>query len=497
MLKQNWRLISRIQRIGDIAIILASFFLAYYGRTALVYWNDIFHWQLPFVGDELAPLKDNFIALIVGLLGYQLSLSALGAYSSMRLSSPLHLLRISLASSVFVFFTLAATLFLLKIDLSRSFLALFCLLVWVSLTIQRLLILRLLRFYRRRGRNFRNILVCGSGEQAVRIARELAHMPELGLWIRAFVALEGPSTSAAVEEGRFKTLLREAGYDHTIRLLVGKQALLRALSEYAVDEVIFTDVVEVMPLVEEMVIVCSEQGVRTTLVADLFSVGIVKSGISYFGGMPLIHFQTPPGDQWELWVKRMIDVTGSALLLVLLSPLFLVIALAIKLDSPGPILFVQRRVGLNGRLFNLYKFRSMNLNAAQELAELKAHNEMQGPTFKMKEDPRVTCAGRFLRRFSLDELPQLWNVYSGEMSLVGPRPPIPGEVSMYERKDRRRLSMRPGLTCIWQVSGRNEITNFEHWVRLDLEYIDNWSLTKDFTLLLRTVPAVLFGTGAR
>jgi exopolysaccharide biosynthesis polyprenyl glycosylphosphotransferase len=497
MLKQNWRLISRIQRVGDIVIILASFFVAYYGRTALVYWNDIFQWHLPFVGDELAPIKDNFIALVVGILGYQLSLTALGAYSSMRLITPLHLLRISLASSVFVFFTLAATLFLLKIDLSRSFLGLFCALVWLSLTLQRLLVLKLLRFYRRRGRNFRNILICGSGDQAIRLARELARMPELGLWIRAFVALEGQGSAAAEEEARFKSLLKEAGYEHTIRFLVGKEALLRALSEYAIDEVIFTDVVEVMPLVEEMVIVCSEQGVRTTLVADLFSVGIVKSGISYFGGMPLIHFQTPPGDQWELWVKRMVDVSVSFILLVLLSPLFLLIALAIKLDSPGPVLYVQRRVGLNGRLFNLYKFRSMKQDADQQLAELRAKNEMQGPVFKMKEDPRVTRVGRLLRRFSLDELPQLWNVYSGEMSLVGPRPPIPGEVSMYERKDRRRLSMRPGLTCIWQVSGRNEITNFDHWVRLDLEYIDNWSLTRDFILLLRTVPAVLFGTGAR
>jgi lipopolysaccharide/colanic/teichoic acid biosynthesis glycosyltransferase len=153
-------------------------------------------------------------------------------------------------------------------------------------------------------------------------------------------------------------------------------------------------------------------------------------------------------------------------------------------------------VGLNGRLFDLYKFRSMFVDSEGQLDALRDKNEMQGPVFKIKDDPRVTPLGRFLRRYSLDELPQLWNVLRGEMSLVGPRPPVPGEVSMYERRDRRRLSMRPGITCIWQVSGRNEICDFESWVKLDLEYIDNWSLGRDILLMLRTIPAVLFGRGA-
>ena len=148
-------------------------------------------------------------------------------------------------------------------------------------------------------------------------------------------------------------------------------------------------------------------------------------------------------------------------------------------------------------MFILLKFRSMWVDAEKSLINLRDQNEMQGPVFKMTNDPRVTPFGKFLRRFSLDELPQLWNVFVGEMSLVGPRPPVPGEVSMYERRDRRRLSMRPGITCTWQVSGRNEIKKFDEWVRLDLEYIDNWSLGRDFALLFRTIPAVLFGHGAR
>ena len=280
------------------------------------------------------------------------------------------------------------------------------------------------------------------------------------------------------------------------RILVGAETVAKALEDYAIDEVIFTDVVEVMPQVEEMVLVCAEQGVRTTIAADLFSIGLIKSGISYFGGMPLIHFHTPPGDSWELTLKRVIDIVVSAFALVVLAPLFLALALGVK-TTPGGVLFRQTRVGLNGRLFQMLKCRSMYTGAEAALADLKARNEMEGPVFKMKDDPRITPFGRFMRRFSLDELPQFWNVLIGDMSLVGPRPPIPGEVGLYERRSRRRLSMRPGLTCTWQVSGRNEIKDFDSWVKLDLHYIDNWSLTGDLVLLMKTIPAVLLGTGAR
>jgi lipopolysaccharide/colanic/teichoic acid biosynthesis glycosyltransferase len=174
----------------------------------------------------------------------------------------------------------------------------------------------------------------------------------------------------------------------------------------------------------------------------------------------------------------------------------LLIALAVKASSSGPILFKQKRVGLNGRIFSLYKFRSMYNGAETEQERLLQLNEMKGPTFKLTCDPRVTLVGKFLRKHSLDELPQLWNVVRGDMSLVGPRPAILGEVSMYSRADRRRLSMRPGLTCTWQVTGRSTISDFESWVKLDLEYIDNWSLAGDLKLLIKTIPVVLTGVGA-
>jgi exopolysaccharide biosynthesis polyprenyl glycosylphosphotransferase len=494
MLKQNWRLISRLERIGDNVIILAAFFAAYYGRDSLIFWNDILDLSLPFAGEVLAPIKDYALVLLVGLIGYAVMLNLMGAYGSMRLSSVWRLFRISFMSGCGVFLILASALYLLKLDISRSFLGLFIVLSSCGLTLERYLVFKFLRYWRRKGRNFRNVIVCGIGEQAVRIARELTRRPELGIHIRAFGDLRPADAQQASAIHQFRLDLR--GVVQVGRILVGAETIGKALEDYAIDEVIFTDVVEVMPQVEEMVLVCAEQGVRTTIAADLFSIGLVKSGISYFGGMPLIHFQTPPGDSWELVVKRMIDIGVAAFALVVLSPLFLLLALGVKTTS-GDILFHQIRVGLNGRLFQMLKFRSMYTGAEAALQQLKEQNEMQGPAFKMKDDPRVTPFGRIMRRFSLDELPQFWNVLIGDMSLVGPRPPIPGEVGLYERRSRRRLSMRPGLTCTWQVSGRNEITDFESWVKLDLHYIDNWSLMGDLVLLLRTIPAVLMGTGAR
>ena len=209
-----------------------------------------------------------------------------------------------------------------------------------------------------------------------------------------------------------------------------------------------------------------------------------------------MRLETTPGLPWQLFIKRGTDFIVSFVGLVLLAPVFLLTALTIKLSSRGPLFFKQERNGMNGRKFTLLKFRSMVVGAEKMQEELLALNEMDGPVFKIRNDPRMTKIGKFLRKTSLDELPQIINVLKGDMSLVGPRPPIPGEVTNYETWQRRRLSMRPGVTCFWQISGRNEI-NFEQWMKLDLEYIDNWSLWLDFKILLKTVPVVLFGTGAR
>lgn len=494
MLKQNWRLISVLERIGDNVIIIMAFVGAYYGRTSLLFWNDILGLGLRFEGEHLLPIQDYLVVLFAGLLGYGLVLNSMGAYGSMRLSAVWRLFSLAFVSSVAVFVVLAAVLFILKFPISRSFIGLFVVLSGCGLALQRYAVLKFLRYWRRKGRNFRNVIICGVEEQAIRLARELVSRPELGIHVRCFVDLRDVRPNGHIEASRLRQALH--GRMQVGRILEGVDEVCRALEDYAIDEVIFTDVVAVMPQVEELVLACAEQGVRTTIAADIFSIGLVKSGISYFGGMPLIHFQTPPGDSWKLFLKRAIDGVVSGLLLVLLSPLFVFLAMGVK-TSPGPVFFRQTRMGLNGRLFEMFKFRSMYVGAEKDLQSLREKNEMRGPAFKMRDDPRITPFGRFMRRFSLDELPQLWNVFIGDMSLVGPRPPIPGEVSLYERKSRRRLSMRPGLTCKWQVSGRNEISDFDSWVKLDLDYIDNWSLTGDLLLLIKTVPAVLLGTGAR
>jgi exopolysaccharide biosynthesis polyprenyl glycosylphosphotransferase len=238
-------------------------------------------------------------------------------------------------------------------------------------------------------------------------------------------------------------------------------------------------------------------GVKTRLVLDFFPHVLARVELEELDGTPLLTFSTTPDDSAAMMAKRTADVLLSVVLgAVAVVPVTLA-ALLIRLTSKGPALFRQTRVGLNGRPFTLVKLRTMVENAEERLSEVAHLNEHEGPVFKSAHDPRLTTLGRLIRRFSLDEIPQLWNVLRGEMSLVGPRPPLPEEVARYERWQRRRLSMKPGVTGLWQVSGRNEISRFEEWTNLDLAYIDNWSLALDAKILLRTIPAVLSGRGAR
>jgi exopolysaccharide biosynthesis polyprenyl glycosylphosphotransferase len=498
MLKENWRLISRLERVVDAMIVALSFIIAYNGRELLKFVNIKYNLGLPINSGILAPLPEHLVVFTLSLAVFLLALEWAGAYSRMRLASPFVLLRQTATAGFVALMCLGALLFALKIDVSRTLLGIFCALSVVNITLVRFLVLAILRFWRRRGKNYRQVILCGVGTQAAMMAQAIINRPELGLRIRAFVNLaeEEPGEPHKLDwRIDLRASLKKLGITTKYRFLSGISTLETALKVYAIDEVIFTDVTFVMPQVEESVLICMEQGVRTTVAADLFSKGLLQSGISYFQGIPLIHFQTPPGDRWELSVKRVLDLVLSLVGLVVLSPLLLVIAVAIKYDSKGPVMFRQKRVGLHGRLFTLLKFRSMVDGAEHKKAALAESNEMSGPAFKMKVDPRVTSVGKFIRRYSLDELPQLWNVFVGDMSLVGPRPPVPQEVNVYERYYRRRLSMRPGLTCTWQVSGRNDIKDFKTWVALDLEYIDNWSLFNDFKILIRTIPTVLAGAG--
>lgn len=244
---------------------------------------------------------------------------------------------------------------------------------------------------------------------------------------------------------------------------------------------------------EQALLTCVERGIEVWLKPDFMQTKF--SRIDYLQETPLFVFTSGSKYGITIGIKRMIDVLISGLLLLILAFPMLLVAFLVKRTSPGPVFFSQKRMGLNGRRFFIYKFRTMHKDAEERKSQYQLKNEMRGPTFKMKDDPRVTPMGRWLRRFSIDELPQLWNVFIGDMSLVGPRPPIPTEVSLYKGWHRRRLSMRPGITCIWQVTGRNKITDFDEWTKLDLKYIDEWSLWLDLKILFKTIPAVFTGTG--
>jgi exopolysaccharide biosynthesis polyprenyl glycosylphosphotransferase len=250
--------------------------------------------------------------------------------------------------------------------------------------------------------------------------------------------------------------------------------------------------------VEKAIHTCELEGVEVWLMADFFKTQISQTSLDEFHGRPMLVFRSVPEPTWQAVAKQVTDFAGALAMLAVLAVPMAAFAIGIRLSSRGPILFRQERAGLNGRPFTMFKFRSMVNEAEQLKQELAALNEMSGPVFKVTNDPRVTRIGRFIRRYSIDELPQLINVIRGEMSLVGPRPLPVDEVARFDDvSHRRRLSVKPGLTCLWQVSGRNDVRDFREWVRLDLEYIDNWSFWLDLKILWRTIPAVFNGSGAR
>jgi len=239
-----------------------------------------------------------------------------------------------------------------------------------------------------------------------------------------------------------------------------------------------------------------EQGITVRWLSNIFNLRLAKPRAEHLAGDPLITHATGLAEGWSVVVKRVLDLVISTVVLIFLAPVLVVAAVAIKLASPGPVFFLQNRVGLNKRRFKICKFRTMVVDAEKEMAQLQHLNEVSGPVFKIKNDPRITPLGRFLRKTSIDELPQLFNVLKGDMSLVGPRPlPVRDYEGFSKDWQRRRFSVRPGITCLWQINGRSSIP-FEKWMELDLEYIDGWSLWLDFQILVRTIPAVLRGSGA-
>lgn len=276
------------------------------------------------------------------------------------------------------------------------------------------------------------------------------------------------------------------------------QDLVEALHQHSVGRVMFVGGHAQLGVLQDYIVVCEVEGVEAWLAADFIRTSIARPDFDAFGNRPMLVFRAAPGISWALLIKHSFDRLVALLALILLALPLAIIAIAIRLTSPGPIIFKQARGGKNGRKFMMYKFRTMVTDAEMQRDELARMNQMSGPVFKVEKDPRITKIGRFLRKTSLDELPQLWNILKGEMSIVGPRPLPMYEVEKFETTaQRRRLSMKPGLTCLWQISGRNNITSFDQWVKLDLDYIDSWNLWLDAKIMLKTVPVVLFGWGAK
>lgn len=348
------------------------------------------------------------------------------------------------------------------------------------------------------------LLFAGIGTAAL-IARErltilyLKKMAGSGRF-RESVLLVGVPMDVAQLEATF-TPEQKLGMEIVARIDIESQplsALVEALHTHSVSRAIFSGGHSHLLRLQEAIAACEVEGVEAWLVADFIKTSIARPDFDLIGSRPMLVFRTTPEISWALLIKGVIDRVGAALLLIPASFAMIAAAIAIKLTSPGPVIFRQSRAGRHGKPFKMFKFRTMVTDAEMRQAELAAFNQMSGPVFKIDRDPRVTPIGRLLRKWSIDELPQLFNVLQGHMSLVGPRPLPLYEVEKFENTaQRRRLSVKPGLTCLWQVSGRNEVTDFHEWVRLDLKYIDNWSIWLDLKILLKTVPVVMLGWGAK
>ena len=361
---------------------------------------------------------------------------------------------------------------------THTFLPTFATLAFCGLGAERRLFRLVARTMRRYGHDLRHAIVIGNGPPAFDMVTRLARRTDLGYHVIEVIELDprgdGSGASGATVLGRVSTIAASQPIDEVFVALPLDSA---------------------QPLIRALVSLCEEQGITVRLVSNAANLILARAQLDEVDGRAVITLFTGPTDSFSLLGKRLLDLSASLIACLLLLPLSLLVAIAIKLDSRGPILFAQERVGLGGRRFRLYKFRTMIAGADRFQAEFEALNEAYGAVFKMRNDPRVTRVGRWLRRLDLDELPQLLNVLRGDMSLVGPHPlPLRDVQRIDKRAHKRRFSVKPGLTCLWQVNGREP--EFESWVKKDMEYIDNWSLGLDVKILLKTIPAVLSGRGA-
>lgn len=426
----------------------------------------------------------NFAIFLLLVLAWHLIFTMLGLYASRRLSNRWReTIDVVKATCLGTFVVLAGAIIFHVQLVTPFFVVVFWLVSTCATVFGRLMLRVVLASVRRRGRNLRDIVIVGTNCRAVEFAQRLASRPELGCRITGFVdqdwhgmaAFRRSGYALASDIGNFPQFLRNSVVDEVVIALP-----FRSMHEQA----------------SRIAALCEQQGVTMRIMTNIFDLRIAHSSTEDLEGDSIITHYTGRVEGWPVFVKRIVDLTVSAILLIVLSPLLLAVGILIRLTSPGPILFSQKRLGLNKRLFELYKFRTMVVDAEKRMREIEHLNEVSGPVFKIKNDPRITPIGTFLRRTSIDELPQLINVLKGQMSLVGPRPlPIRDYGGFSEDWQRRRFSVKPGITCLWQIRGRSSIP-FEKWMELDLQYIDQWSLWLDLRILMQTIPAVLKGSGA-
>jgi exopolysaccharide biosynthesis polyprenyl glycosylphosphotransferase len=463
MLRRDRQIRMQVQQVMDAGLFAAGFALAYVVRSNPDFM-DLFGL------DEVFPFASYLWLFLVIIPVAPMVLEAQGFYNRPLLCSRRTTAWLLFKACLFTSLGLILALFLFRTVIARGVVVLF---------------------------GFTSFGLMYAKEELVRWARR----SKLGQaqYRRRFILVGLPEESRRMRKELAEKMQHEAEVLTELDLNeCSVQRLVELLHEHSVNGVILSARHTRFDQVESAIRACELEGVEAWLVADFFRTQISRTSFDDLHGWPVLVFRSTPEASWQGILKHVLDFVLSLAALILLSPLLVLLALLIKITSPGPVLFRQERSGLNGRPFTIYKFRTMVSDAEQRQAELVAMNEMNGPAFKITNDPRITPLGKFLRKFSLDELPQLWNVLRGEMSLVGPRPlPVDEIKRLNDLAHRRRLSVKPGLTCLWQISGRNNVKDFKDWVRLDLEYIDNWSLGLDLKILCRTVPVVLTGAGAK
>ncbi len=461
MLARKQELSTQYQQLSDALLLAVSLFAAYVLRFFGTSWFNM--------TESIGPFRDYQWLLLVIMPFGPLLLDLQGFYQS-RLAKTLWVSFLQvLRAMIYLSIMVSACMIFLRMP-NRSFPLIFLPIATTVLFLKERIVANLVRRRALRGELRERVLFAGVPQDIATLEKSFPPEQKLLLDVAARIDIEKQPISDLVE----------------------------AMHRHAVSRVILAAGHIQLNRVEQAIGACEVEGVPAWLAADFIQTSIAKPEFDAFGGRPMLVFRSTPEVSWALHMKAIIDRVGAFVALIVLSPLMAIAILGIRLTSKGPAVFRQARAGIHGKPFVMYKFRSMVNDAEMRRAELEPFNQMSGPVFKVADDPRITPFGRWLRRTSVDELPQLVNVLMGDMSLVGPRPLPLYEVEKFESTaQRRRLSVKPGLTCLWQISGRNRVQDFRDWVKLDLEYIDRWSLSLDFKILLRTIPAVLFGAGAK